>query len=326
MSINILIYAFQRLLHMIPILFIISIVLFFVTRAMPGDPVDQYLGVGAEVTAERRESVREMLGLNAPLYVQYFRWMGRTVRGDFGDSLVYRRPVSEVVAPFLWNSFILNIGGMLISIILIIPIGVLAAVHKGKMWDRFWTVFTLIGFCVPSFFTALILIFIFSIQLKLTPISGMMTVGANYTGAAHVIDVMRHLALPITVVVLGSMAGLFRYVRNAMLEVIHQDYIRTAKAKGVKGWRIIYVHALRNALIPIITLMGFMIPALFGGSVIIETIFVWPGIGRELYSAIIGRDYNLMLALNMFFALLTLLGNLLADICYAIADPRVRLE
>ncbi len=311
---------------MIPVLIIISIVLFFVTRAMPGDPVDVYLGVGAEITAERRATVREFLGLNAPLPLQYLRWAGRMIQGDFGDSLVYRRPVKDIVGPFLYNSFILNIGGLFISFILIIPIGILAAVHKNGTWDKFWTLFSLIGFCLPSFFIALTLIFIFSIKLPWAPMSGMITPGLNYTGLSYALDVLKHLALPLTVVVLGSLAGLFRYIRNAMLEVINQDYIRTAKAKGVKGYKIIYVHAFRNALIPIITLMGFTIPALFGGSIILETIFVWPGIGKELYSAIIGRDYNLVMTLNMFFALLTLLGNLLADIGYALADPRVRLD
>lgn len=326
MTISILFYIVKRILNMIPVLIIISIVLFLVTRAMPGDPVDLYLGVGAEISAERREIVRESLGLNDPLPLQYLNWAGRMLQGEFGDSLVYRRPVKDIVIPFLKNSFILNIGGLILSFIFIIPIGILAAVHKDKAWDKFWTVFSLIGFCLPSFFIALALIFLFSIQLQWTPISGMSTAGSDAVGIDHILDIMKHIALPLTVVVLTSMAGLFRYVRNAMLEVIKQDYIRTAKAKGVKGYRIIYIHAFRNALIPIITLMGFMIPALFGGSVILETIFVWPGIGKELYAAIIGRDYNLMMCLNMLFAFFTLLGNLLADIGYALADPRIRLE
>lgn len=311
---------------MIPVLFIISLVLFFVTRSMPGDPVDVFLGVGSEITAERRAEVREMLGLNDPLIIQYFKWASRILQGEFGDSLVYRRPVKEIIGPFLQNSFILNIGGLFISFLISIPIGIIAAVHKNSLWDRSWTILSLIGFCLPSFFIAMLVIFLFALKLNWFPISGMVTPGVHNTGFAYVLDVLQHLALPLFVVVFGSMAGLFRYVRNSMLEVINQDYIRTAKAKGVKKFVVIYVHAFRNALIPIITLMGFMIPSLFGGSIILETIFVWPGIGKELYAAIIGRDYNLVMTLNMLFALLTLFGNLLADIGYALADPRVRLE
>lgn len=319
-------FIFKRLFQMIPVLIIISFVLFLITRSMPGDPVDVYLGTGANVTAERRTEVRRLLGLDKPLAAQYLNWAGRMLNGDYGDSFVYRRPVREIIGPFIRNSFILNIGGYFLAFLISIPIGIISAVRKGKAFDKFWTLFSLIGFSIPSFFTAVLVIFIFAIKVPFFPISGMVTAGLDANGWAYWADVLKHLALPLLVVVLGSMAGLIRYVRSAMLEVVKQDYIRTAKAKGLSEAVVIYKHAFRNALIPVITLMGFTLPGLFGGAVLLETIFVWPGIGRELYAAIIGRDYNLVMALNMFFALLTLVGNLLADLGYALADPRVKLE
>lgn len=319
-------FLFCRLIGMIPVLFIISLVLFAVTKSMPGDPVDIYLGMSSEITPERREAVRELLGLNNSFFVQYSKWSWRMLQGEFGDSLVYRRPVKDIIGPSIKNSFILNITGLFFAFLFTIPMGVAAAIHKNKLWDKFWTIFSLIGFCFPSFFIALLVIFAFSIKIPIFPMSGMSTPGLNVSGLSYIVDILKHLALPLIVVTLGSMAGLFRYIRNTMMEVLKQDYIRTARAKGVKAFMIIYYHAFRNALIPMVTLMGFMIPALFGGSVILETIFVWPGIGKEFYSAIIGRDYNLVMALNMCFTLLTLFGNLLADIGYAFVDPRVRLD
>ena len=316
----------KRIFYMIPILFIISIVLFVITRSMPGDPVDVYLGAGANVTAERRAEVRRLLGLDKPLTVQYFQWAGRMLVGDFGDSFVYRRPVKEIIGPFIRNSFILNIGGFILAFLISIPIGIISAVKKGQPFDRFWTFFSLIGFCVPSFFTAILVVFLFAIKLPLFPISGMTSAGVSLSGVPYIIDVLKHMVLPLLVIVLGSMAALIRYMRGSMLEVLKQDYVRTARAKGLKGAVVIYKHAFRNALIPIVILTGLYLPGLFGGAVLLETIFVWPGIGRELYAAIIGRDYNLVMTLNMFFSLLTLFGSLLADIGNALVDPRVRMQ
>jgi peptide/nickel transport system permease protein len=311
---------------MIPVLFLISLVLFGMVKSMPGDPLNAYVGNGVEITAEKREQLREMLGLNDSLPVQYIKWGGRMIRGDFGESLTYKRPVREVVRPFIINSFILNIGGFILAFLISIPIGIMTAVKKYSFFDNFWTVSSLVGVCMPSFFFALMLISLFAVRLGIFPMNGMVTPGSQATGIKYILDVMYHLALPVAVVTFGSLAALIRYIRNAMLEVIKQDYIRTARSKGLREKVVIYKHAFRNALIPIVTVIGFYIPALFGGSTILETIFIWPGIGKELYSAVMSRDYNMVMALNMFFALLTLLGNLLADIGYALVDPRVKTE
>ena len=319
-------FLFKRILHMIPVIFIISLVIFGMVKAMPGDPLNAYVGQGVELTAEKREQLEEMLGLNAPLPIQYGKWVTRMVTGDFGESITYKKPVREVIRPFIWNSFILNVGGFILAFLISIPVGIWSAVKKYSHFDNFWTVFSLIGVCMPSFFFGLILISIFAVKLRLFPMNGMVTPGQNSVGFARVLDIGKHLVLPMAVVTFSSLASLVRYVRNAMLEVIKQDYIRTSRSKGLSEKVVIYKHAFRNALIPIITLIGFYIPLLFGGSTILETIFIWPGIGKELYVGVMSRDYNLVMALNMFFALLTLLGNLLADIGYAVADPRVKVE
>lgn len=319
-------FLFKRILHMIPVIFIISLVIFGMVKAMPGDPLNAYVGQGVELTAEKREQLEDMLGLNAPLPIQYGKWVTRMVTGDFGESITYKKPVREVIRPFIWNSFILNVGGFILAFLISIPVGIWSAVKKYSHFDNFWTVFSLIGVCMPSFFFGLILISIFAVKLRLFPMNGMITPGQNSVGFARVLDIGKHLVLPMAVVTFSSLASLVRYVRNAMLEVIKQDYIRTSRSKGLSEKVVIYKHAFRNALIPIITLIGFYIPLLFGGSTILETIFIWPGIGKELYAGVMSRDYNLVMALNMFFALLTLLGNLLADIGYAVADPRVKVE
>lgn len=319
-------FLFRRILHMIPVIFVISLVIFGMVKAMPGDPLNAYVGQGVELTAEKREQLEEMLGLNAPLPVQYGKWAVRMVTGDFGESVTYKKPVREVVRPFIWNSFILNVGGFILAFLISIPVGIMAAVKKYSHFDNFWTVFSLIGVCMPSFFFGLILISVFSVKLGMFPMNGMITPGYDATGFARIVDIGKHLVLPMAVVTFSSLASLVRYVRNAMLEVIKQDYIRTSRSKGLSEKIVIYKHAFRNALIPVITLVGFYIPLLFGGSTILETIFIWPGIGKELYAGVMSRDYNLVMALNMFFALLTLLGNLLADIGYAVADPRVKVE
>jgi peptide/nickel transport system permease protein len=239
---------------------------------------------------------------------------------------MYKRPVSEVMPKFIMNSFVLNIFTYILAFLISIPIGVVCAVKQYSKTDNFWTIFSIIGISMPSFFFALLLIYIFAVKLNWFPINGMVTPGKNAVGFARFKDIMYHMALPAIVLTVGSMASLVRYTRTSMLEVINQDYIRTARAKGLREKVVIYKHAFRNALIPIVTIIGFSIPGLFSGAVILEKVFVWPGIGNVMMDSISARDYNLMMALNMFFALLTLLGNLLADIGYALVDPRIKVD
>ena len=319
-------YILKRLLHMIPVLFIISVVIFGIIKAMPGDPVNAFLGPGGRVSVEQRERITKMLGLDKPIYVQYAKWLGRMCKGDFGDSFTYRMPVSEVIPEFIWNSFILNISAFAVGFTITIIVGVISAVKRYSFFDNFWTVFSLIRISTPSFFFALLLIFVFSIKLQWLPIGGKNTPGLNATGFAYVWDVTKHMILPATVIALGTLAANVRYVRNAMLEVLKQDYVRTARSKGLKEFVVIFKHAFRNGLIPIVTLIGLYMPALFSGAVLLEVVFGWPGIGYESYSALMSRDYNLAMTLLMFFSLLTLFGYLLSDILYSLVDPRIKCE
>jgi peptide/nickel transport system permease protein len=311
---------------MIPVILVISILLFCLVQAMPGDPIQAYLGANSNVKPEIKERIKAKLGLDKPKPVQYVIWLKRMVTGDFGESIQYKRPVSKVVSQFIWNTFLLNIVVFILAFIISIPIGIICAVKQYSRTDNFWTVFSLIGVSMPSFFFGLLLIFAFAVNLKIFPISGMITPGSNYTGLKYALDVGKHMVLPVIVLTIGSMASLVRYVRNSMLEVVKQDYIRTARSKGLREKVVIYRHAFRNALIPIVTLIGIWIPTLFTGSVITEKIFVWPGIGKILYEGVIMRDYNVVMTLNMFFAILMLMGNLLQDIGYALVDPRVKVE
>lgn len=317
-------YILKRLLHMIPVLLIISMVIFGITKLAPGDSVG--MGLDPRATAESLERQREALGLNDPVPVQYLKWLQRVVTGDFGQSSKYMQPIINVVPERMWNSFILNVVVYFVAFLLSIPIGIVSAVKQYSTFDSFWTVFSIIGISMPSFFFGLLLIYVFSAQLGWFPFSGKQTPGLNATGLAGIKDLLRHLALPATVLILGSLASTVRYTRTSMLEVIKQDYVRTARSKGLNERVVIYKHAFRNALIPIITLVGAYIPALFSGAAILERTFVWPGIGNMLVSAVFDRDYNLVIGLNVFFAFLTLMGNLLADIGYAIVDPRVKVD
>jgi len=316
----------KRLLHLIPVVIIISILLFGLLQLMPGDPVTAYVGMDAKLTPEQKERLAANLGLDQPVYVQYFKWIGRMVQGDFGESLQYKKPVEDVVGGFIWNSFILNVVVFFAAFLIAIPVGIRAAVKRYGPFDNFWSVFSLLGISMPTFFFGYILIFVFGVKLKILPMNGMVTAGRVDTGLARFLDVANHIILPATVLTISSLASLIRYVRNSMIEVINQDYIRTARAKGLAERVVVYKHAFRNALIPIVTLIGLYIPGLFGGAVILERILIWPGIGNVLYKSLMMQDTSMILTVNMFFALLMLLGNLIADVSYALVDPRVKAE
>lgn len=314
---------------MIPVMFVISIAIFSIMELMPGDAVQAYLGVGSGVSVEQQQQIKEQLGLDGNVVERYANWLGRTLQGDFGRSILQRAPVADIIGESVWNTFILNFFGMIFAFAISIPVGIRSAVNKYSHFDNFWTVFSLVGVSMPSFFFAMILIFFVGIPLglPLTLMRDPMSVVRGYPSMwAEFIDVGKHMIMPLTVLIISSLASLTRYVRNATLEVINQDYIRTARSKGLSEKVVIYKHAFRNALLPIVTLLGSWIPALFGGSLILETIFRWPGIGNTLYQAIFKQDTSLVMAINIFYAMLMLAGNLLADISYALVDPRVKVS
>lgn len=320
-------YIFKRIVSLIPVALIISVLLFGLFKAMPGDPIRAMVpeSIKDPVEIERvYQEIRSAYGYDKPIPVQYVRWVGRLVQGDLGNSTTYKRPVAMVIKEPLNNSVILNIFSITLSFLIAIPIGIKSAVKRGSKFDNFWQVFTLIGLSVPTFFIAMILIFTFAIKLSILPIGSMPMKGTG--GIAYWLRFGRHLVLPVATLTIGSLASTTRYVRNAMIDVLNQDYIRTARSKGLSSKVVIYRHAFRNALIPIVTLLAGSLVAVFGGSMITESIFAWNGIGYILQQAITNKDYNIVLAMNMFYAIIALLANLLMDLGYALVDPRVKLD
>ena len=317
-------YTVKRILKMIPTLLIISILLFKVIDLAPGNFLDTK--VNPNMTVEKLEQLEAVYGFDKPFGERYVNWLKKAVKGDFDESLKLRQPVSEIIKDYAWNSFVLAGTAFLLSILIAIPLGIVCATKQYSLADKATTILTFVSISLPSFLLGLMLINAFSLKIKLFPIGGMTTAGSNLTGAAYYKDVLIHMVLPVVSLTILQAGSLIRYVRTAMLEVINQDYIRTARAKGLKEKVVIYKHALRNGLIPVITYIGMSLPGLFAGALITETIFVWPGIGRIGYEAILNRDYTLLMGFNMFMAVLTLMGNLLSDIIYAVVDPRIKLK
>ncbi len=302
---------------MIPILFGISVLSFAIMYAAPGKPA--IMNLDPEIPPEVRESQIERLGLNDPIPVQYVRWLGNVVQGDFGTSYSRKIPVTDMILDRLPNTLLLMASSLFIAAIIAIPFGVISATRQYSLTDYGVTMGSFVGLATPNFWLGIMLIMLFSVQLGWTPVGGVATIGAEFS----IIDRLHHLILPAFVLATADMAGLTRYTRSSMLEVVNQDYIRTARAKGFRERRVIYKHGLRNGLIPVITMFGLMLPTMIGGSAIVESVFNWPGIGKMFIDATFQRDYPVIMAITMFGALLTVIGNLIADILYAVLDPRI---
>ncbi|MEO3945557.1 ABC transporter permease [Gorillibacterium sp. CAU 1737] len=315
-------FIVRRLLQTIPTIIGVSIIITLVFRMAPGD----FLSANMKLTDERKAELRELYGLNKPIPEYYWTWVKNIAKGDLGDSMKHKAPVTTVIKTYMWNSFYLALVALFFSYVIALIVGVLSATKQYSWFDSIVTVLVLAAMSLPSFFIGLLMIKWFSIDLKLLPVGGMTTTGSNYTGLKHVMDVAKHMVLPATVLTMLSVGSLTRYFRTSMIEVVRQDYVRTARAKGLKERVVIFKHALRNALLPVITLLGLELPGLFAGAIILEKIFAWPGIGRINLDAIGVRDYPLLMGFTMFLAVLTIIGNLLADVFYAAADPRIRLD
>jgi len=310
---------------MIPLLLGITIITFVIIHLSPGGPADMLIGLSPKVSAEAKARLHSLYGLDKPIHVQYWLWLSRLVRFDFGRSFKDGRLVIIKVLERLPATLLLNVLSLLLIFFIALPIGIISAVRQDSFLDKGMTIFVFLGFSVPAFWLALLLMLLFGVVLGWLPISGMHSVNFPYFSFwGKLWDLIKHLILPVFVSAFGGLAYLSRYSRTSMLEVLRQDYIRTARAKGVPENKVIYKHALRNALIPIITLLGLSLPALIGGGFIFETIFAWPGMGRLGYQAIMSRDYPVIMGVGVIAALLTLLGNLIADITYAFVDPRIR--
>lgn len=320
-------YIVKRILFMIPLLLGITIICFTVMRLAPGSPTDLQTQMNPKSSAEMRERLRTLYELDKPLHVQYFSWLKRISRGDLGTSFSSdHRPVADKILERLPVTIVINLLSLLIIIAVAVPLGVLSAVRQGSFFDKATTVLVFIGFAVPTFWLALLLMIFFGIHLGWLPISGLRSLNYEYLGAwDQLMDLAKHLILPVFVSAFGGLAGLSRYMRANMLEVIRQDYIMTARAKGLSERQVIYKHALRNALLPAITILGLSLPGLIGGSVIFETIFAIPGMGQLFYMSVMARDYPTVMGILLIGAVLTLVGNLIADVSYAVADPRIRM-
>jgi peptide/nickel transport system permease protein len=319
-------YLLKRITLMVPLLFGITLITFAVIHLAPGEPVEMQIAMNPKVTAEARDRLRKYYELDKPLHVQYLKWVGRLARLDFGRSFAPdNRPVLDKIRERIPVTLSLNIIALILEFGIAVPIGVLAATRRDTLLDKGITVLVFLGFAVPTFWLALILMYVFGVKLGWLPISGLHSLGAETKGTLYwLADMGKHLILPIFVATFSSLAGLSRYMRSTMLDVISQDYIVTARAKGLPERTVIYRHALRNALLPVITLLGFSVPGLIGGSVIFETIYAIPGMGQLFYMGVMARDYPLVMGILVIGAGLTLVGNLLADLGYALADPRIR--
>lgn len=320
-------YLIKRILFMIPLLFGITVICFAVMRLAPGSPTDQQTQMNPRASVELQERLRILYELDKPVHEQYLSWVKRLLVLDLGNSFQPGgRKVSEMILERLPITVLINCLSLALIMAIAIPLGVYAAVHRNSLFDKATTIFVFIGFATPTFWLALLLMILFGIHLGWLPISGIRSLNYEYLppGAA-LLDLVKHLILPVFISAFGGLAGLSRYMRANMLEVIRQDYIMTARAKGLSETVVIYKHALRNALLPVITIMGLSVPGLIGGSVIFETIFAIPGMGQLFYMSVMSRDYPVIMGILFIGAVFTLIGNLLADLSYALADPRIRV-
>ena len=351
-------YIIRRLLQAIPTLIGVSLISFFLAKATPGDPVRNMTN-DPKITQATRETLRKQLGLDQPLVIQYVRWVSGLIlrpgnaaeelaldhttctylsfinftvcnsgsgiiRGDLGISIATKQPVWNRIIERLPATLELTTTGLVLGLLLGIPLGVLSAVRQGSFFDNMVRFFAVVGNAVPVFWMGLILIFVFGVYLNWLPTGGRQTVSLN--SEFDLVDRLRHLILPSFVLALGWVAVLSRFLRAETLEVLHMDYIRTAKAKGLVPRQVWFVHATRNALIPLVTILGPAIAGLIAGALVTETIFSWPGMGRLTFDAALQRDYPMVLGSVMIASALVILGNLLSDILYVVVDPRVRLS
>ncbi len=314
-------YVLRRLFHALTILLGVSILVFIFVELAPGDAVDSLMPPESMSTPEAKEAMRERLGLNDPAPLRYVQWLGRAVQGDMGYSLTSRKPVTDIIMARLPKTLLLVATAMVFSIVVGISTGILSAIKQYTIIDYLATFFSFFWLSVPGFFLSLLMIYVFAVKLNWFPVFG-----ASSPNAAHpVLDRIHHLILPAAVLGLELAAALTRYTRASLIEVMRADYMRTARAKGLTEWVVIISHGLKNALIPIITVIAFRLPYLLSGAVIIETVFQWPGLGLLTLTAANQKDYPLILALTMAVTILVVISSFFADLAYSIADPRIRL-
>jgi peptide/nickel transport system permease protein len=305
----------------------ISILLFIVMHLAPGDPTSLRYGLNPEISETARANFNKIYDLDKPVFIQYALWLKRLLLLDFGKSFIDDQSVIRKIGSRLPATLLLQVVSLVLIFLIALPIGIVSAVKRNSFFDRVMTVLVFIGYAMPTFWLALLLIFLFGFKLGWFPISGMSPWYTAYLDLfGRIKDLAWHLVLPVAATAFGGLAALSRYSRSSMIEVMEENYILTARAKGLPERRVILVHALRNALLPIVTIMGLTLPGLISGSFIFETIFAWPGMGRLGYEAIMNYDYPVVMGVGVIATVLTLLGIFLSDVMYAVVDPRIRYE
>jgi len=325
-------YLLRRTLISIPLVLGIATLVFFVINLAPGDPIQ--VMISPEMSPQVIAQMRANFGLDQPLPVRYVKWMAALVQGDLGYSYSHRRPVMQVIGDILPNTILLSTAALAVSFLIGVLIGIVQSVRQYSLADQALSVIALFFYSMPSFWLALMLILVFALFARNVwewpiyfPPSGTRSVNADLLGPIEQLtDRLKYMVLPVTSLALVLSAGIARYTRSSMLEVVRQDYVRTARAKGLSEGVVILKHALRNALIPVITLLGLYLPVLFSGTVFIETVFGWPGMGKTIVDAIALRDYPLVMGTSLIFGAMVVLGNLVADLLYALVDPRIRYD
>ncbi|WP_291560571.1 MULTISPECIES: ABC transporter permease [unclassified Clostridium] len=319
-------YFLKRIITMVPVFIGLSIIIFVLINTAPGDPYMNIVEGQISISASDKETALNAIGYYDPVHLKYIKWMGKILKGDMGTSIRYNEPVVDIIKRRISNTFLLSIVTLILTTLIALPLGIASAIKPYSFKDKVLTILALIGISIPGFFIALLIIKIFAINLGWFPISGLSTVGEKLTGFNKFIDVVRHMILPVISMTVLEVASLMRYTRSSMLDVFNQNYIRTARAKGLNEKIIIYKHAFRNALIPIVTLLSMSLGYIVAGTILIETIFVWPGMGTLFYQAIANRDYPLVMGCAMILSSCILLANLISDIVYCIVDPRIRFK
>ena len=316
-------FIIRRLLYAIPTLVGVSLITFLISRLAPGDPVRLVTFGATDLTPEAIEAIRKAYGLDKWLPLQYVEWLGKVVTGDFGNSLLYHQNAAKLIFDRVPNTLMLAATALLLQLLIGVPLGVIAALKRGSWIDGVVRLFGVVGHAVPTFWLGLVLIIVFAVQLRILPSQGVLTIGKDQW---DIMDRLRHIILPAFVLALAGIANYSRYLRTETLDVINQDYIRTAHAKGLRERTVIAVHALRNALIPVVTALGGILAALISGSLVIEQVFTWPGVGQLTFQAAIAKDYPVVMAGVMISSILLVVSYLLRDVVYALVDPRIKVS
>lgn len=325
-------YILKRLLYIAMVFTVIGFLMFYLYNLIPGDPAR------AELESRRQELIksgtyeqeyqaaRERLGLNDPMIARFGKWFGNLITGDFGTSSFYKTEVVNVIKEPMKTTIFINIFATVLALAITIPLGIRCAVKRGSKFDNAVQVSSIVGYSIPIYIIALIMIYLFCVLIQIFPVSGIKTPGSSYTGLRAFVDKLYYIALPLIVMTMASLGGMTRYVRASMIEALSMDYVRTARAKGLREKVVIYSHAWRNALLPVITLVIGWFLSIFSGSIIIETTFALNGMGVLYYNGLTNQDYELVLAMQMFYTVVSLVGILLTDLSYGLVDPRVRVD